>query len=242
MTINDFKIIYAQISRWALPFLLLLLLFLVFTCGHQNNENADLQTRLNASLDRTKQLENQKGQLVAQNSVIFTSDQKQLKALTDSVFSLKDREGRLIKAVESYTQIIQSVNFKGKSAAFDDRPHVNEKGDTVFLEQPADPNLVRVPRPFSYSDSSISFAGKVRKTDVLIDSLKIPNVLSLRTVETKTGLFKRTTQVQAVNSNPAFVNSKIATIQVKHKPTAWNRWIKPALFAGAGVFIGKQLK
>lgn len=242
MTIEEIRTIYAQLSRWALPFLLALLLFLAFRCNRQDAEYGALSRQLDATLDRTKQLENQKGEMVAQNTVLFTSSQKQIKALTDTVFNLKDREGRMIRAVLDYSKIIQEANFRNKSAGFQDKPTVNAKGDTVYLSQPADPDLIRVPRPFRYSDSTIDLAGRVRKNDVLIDSLKIPNILSIRTAEVKTGIFKRSTVVQAVNSNPAFINSQIASVKVTHKPSAWNRWIKPVLFAGAGLYIGSTLK
>lgn len=242
MELNEFKIIYAQVARWALPFLLLLLLFLAFNCTRQNTENKQLSQSLQTNLERTKQLENQKGEMVAQNNVLFTGNQRDLRALTDTIFNLKDREERLIRSVLSYSKIVQEASFKNKAATFDDRPTVNEKGDTVFMPQPTDPDLIRVPRSFGYSDSTIFLSGKVRKADVLIDSVKIPNVLSIRTAEVKSGIFKRSTVVQAINSNPAFKNTGIATVEVKHKPTAWNRWVKPVLFAAAGVFIGSQIK
>lgn len=243
MNLEDCKTIYAQIARWALPFLLLLLLFLAFRCNRQEAEGADLRGQLQASLERTRQVENKNGQLVSQNSIVFTRNERDLKALSDSVFNLKDREGKLIAAVSAYTRIIQAANFGHKSAQFDNRP-VIVKGDTVKIEQPADPDLVRVPRSFSYADSSLSFEGTVYKNSVDVDSLKIPNTLSLRTVEVKSGFLNlgKTTQVQAINSNPAFRNEKIAQIQIKKRATAWNRWIKPALFAGAGIYIGSQLK
>lgn len=242
MTTDEIKLIYAQVARWALPFFILLIIFGAFNCHRQNSDNLDLNAKLNASLQRTQQLENKTGDLVAQNQVLFTMRQSDLKTFTDSVFNLREKDDRLTKAVLAYTKIVQEAKFGNKSASFDDRPTINEKGDTVFLPQPTDPNLVRVPRPFTYSDSTIVFAGKVRKNDVLIDSLQIPNTLSLRTIETKKGLFGRQTTVQAINSNPAFKNTGLAQIQVKHKPTAWSRWIKPSLFAAAGIFVGSQIK
>jgi hypothetical protein len=244
MTLNEYKVIYAQVSRWALPFLLLLLVFLAFRCNRQGKDNGDINGQLRASLQRTEQLENRNGDLVAQNTVLFTRSQNDFKALTDTVFNLKDKAAKLTKAVLSYSQIVQEANFKGKTATFDDKPTVNEKGDTVYITQPADPDLVRVPRPFSYSDSTIAFAGKVRKSDVLIDSVKIPNVLSLRVITQKTGFLNmgRRTVVQAINSNPAFKNTGIVTMEVKPKASAWSRWIKPALFAGAGIYVGTKLK
>jgi hypothetical protein len=238
---DDIKIFYAQASRWAFPLLIVLLLVSVLTCSHEKDERTGLAERLNDIEKKTVQLENKNGQMVAQNVQLLTRNEDELKALTDSVFNLKDREARLVAKVTSYTKIIQDARFKDKIAVFHDTIRdPNDTGRIVIIQQPADTNLIAVPRPFAYSDSTINFAGVVTRRGVKIDSLEVPNNLFFRTLEQKTGFLKlgRTTVVQALNSNPAIQNTGIASVSLKQRPNWWLRWGKPLVAAlAAGVVV-----
>lgn len=241
MTPEKINLYYAQVTRWAFPVLIVILLVSLFTCNKRTAQNDGLEKLLNDSEKRTIQLENDRGQLVAQNEQILTMNKKSIEDLTDSIFNLNRKQEKLIADVLNYYRITQNANFRDKFAGFIKVPvkDPNDSTKIVYIEQPQDTNLIRVPQPFAYSDSTIRFAGEVRRTGVLIDSVHVPNTLHLRTLTQKTGFLNlgRKTVVQALNSNSAIVNSGIASVAVKNQPSAWNRWIKPILFGAAGSFI-----
>lgn len=240
------KSYYAQASRWAFPVLIVLLLVSLFTCNRERSERTTLEQRLDASEAHTVQLENENGQMVAENKTILTDNARELKDLTDSVFNLKKREAKLIGSVSTYARIVQNAKFSGKTAPFIDKPRTdpNDTTKTVYLPQPADTNLMRVPRSFVYpgndqQDTTIKFSGTVTRRGVTVDSLEIPNTLHFRIAQQKTGFLKlgRTSVVQAVNSNPAIQNTGIASIIVKQKASFWIRVVRPVLAAAVTGFV-----
>lgn len=243
MIFEDIKSIYAQVSRWAFPLLGVLVLACFLTCNRERDERIGLEDRLNASERRTIQIENDRGQLVAQNEQIVTIMGGHIKAVSDSVFALRRDRERLIAAVTNYTRITQAATFRDKTGTYIDTFY-KDTGRTVFIEQPQDTNLMRVPRPFTFSDSTIAFGGVVTRKGVRVDSLNVPNTLHIRMATEKTGFLKlgRKNIVQAVNSNPAIQNTGIASIAVKPKAGWWNKWGKPVLVAGASVFIYSKTK
>lgn len=241
MTLQEINSFYAHASRWAFPLLIILLLTSLFTCTHERGQRTDLAKRLNDMEARTQQVENERGQLVAQSDKILNVTGEEIDNLTDTIFNLKQSQERLISQVLNYSRITQETRIKGKTAPFIDRP---AQPGTVVIPQPQDTNLIRVPRAFSYTDSTITFDGMVTRLGVTLDSLTIPNILHLRTVEQRTGFLNlgRVTTVQAINSNPAIKNKGIASMTIKARPNWWNSWGKPLAAAGAGIFIYSKIK
>lgn len=238
VSIDDVRAVYQRISAWALPVLIALLAITVFTCNKEKDERGHLSEALDAQSKRTNQIVNQNGLLVAQNQKLLTSDRRELKDYTDSIFNLKRQNSRLVATVSDYTRIIQEAKFRDKNAGYTDKPQKDPNDTTkiVYLPQPADPDLIRVPRSFAYSDSTINFEGTVLKERVRVDSITIPNTLHIRTVENKTGFLRlgRTTTVQAFNTNPAFTNKELVSVTVKPKK---NTLGKIAIAVAAG-FLG----
>jgi hypothetical protein len=95
----------------------------------------------------------------------------------------------------------------------------------------------------SFKDSAehYQFAGKVLPTGIRLDTLALYDTASFLIAEKKASLFKRETVIQTVHSNPFYVSFGTQSITLRKRSTAWNRWIKPALFFSAGVFIQSKL-
>src|ERR1044072_4086438 len=247
---EKFKLYYAQASRWAFPFAIAALIVSLFTCNRNQRQAEDRVATLEAMLDaqekKTVQIENEKGQLVAQNEQLKTNAQD-LKALTEEVFRLKEQDERIIKAGTSYSRIPQEAVFRKIDASWDDHIVPSKDGnDTaiVYVPQPADTSLIRVPRTFAYQDTTITLAGTVFRSGVRIDSMRIPNQVHFRTVIQKTGFLNlgRKTVVQAFNTNPRIGNTGITSVAVDVRPNWWHRWGEPLASAAVTGFVVNRIR
>lgn len=242
MSIEKLKASYARASAWALPILAVLLLFSLRECGKRADLAGELRVDLDSVARQARQFENKAGILVAENEQLTVETGKQLERLTDTIFNLKRQDERHIKTISSYARIIQNGKWIGKTGKWVDTVTVT---DTNFVNVDLEPdtNYLRVPRDFSYMDSAIAFSGTVDRAGVHMDSVGISNTLHFRTAEKKSGFLnlKRSTTVQAINTNPGITTMGLTSLSVKHKTTAWQRWIKPVLFAGLAAVATAQI-
>jgi len=236
-----------NILPWAIAAILLFALIGVGTCNRQKNDKIeDLEAQLEFSKKETIQFQNKYGEMVAQVEQIATTNEKTIKDLSAKVFNLTASQEATVKKVTDFTRIIQSVSNKN--------PIVIRYTDTV--EKPSDfyvgnlvnkDSVVIPPRKFQDSTANYSIAGTVLLEGVTIDKVNFPDTLSTRTIlQRPKGLINRifkpnTYQVQSIHTNPLYQTSGIQNITLKEKPNAWNRWIKPALFLGGGVFLGSKI-
>jgi hypothetical protein len=235
----DFKKVYAQASPWALPLLGVLFIISLWNGCHKAELVGDLTGVVDSLQKKTVILTNEKGQAIAQNQQATVASGKQLQALTDSIFKLRKEDQRKTKTVEAYARIVQQYEAGGKFATFkeDFTDLVYEPDTPATARTPAptraDSNTIRVPKPFMYWDSTITFTGRVTRTGVWLDSIHIDNTVHLRTVVQKKGFmgFGSVTSVQVLNSNPAITTTGVTSLVVSKAPKWWNRWGK--LVAGA---------
>lgn len=233
--------IYEQIARYTLPVLLIALFFSFRACNHNALELTGARGQLDSLEIQTKQLTTKNGMLVAQAKQIETSSAEELKKATAEIFDLKKKDARRVKEVQEYARINQELKIKNRFAEFEPDTVFVPRVETSLVVVPADTsNYLRVPRAFSFTDSVIAIAGKVERKGVQIDSVKVSNQLHYRVVTNKTGFLRlgRSTDVQAVNSNSAIVNTGVTSVRVKHAVSWWHRWGKPlaaAIVAGAVV-------
>lgn len=234
------KQLYAQLSRWAFPLAVIAIILFMRDCSGKGDEITRLELNLDSLAKQVVQVQNERGQLVAEAEQQEIQTAAQLKELTDTIFQLKKRDANRVKTVQQYARIIQEFKAKEKFA-----PFVPEEDSTPAAAQvpvlPVDSNLIRVPRPFLYADSTVSFAGTVTRAGVRLDSIEVLNTLHYRTLVKKTGFLRwgRTSTVQVLNSNPAITTTGLTTVTVPHRPGWWHRWGKPltaALIAGGGVY------
>ena len=192
---------------------------------------------------RSKVYENAAGQLVTENTALKAENSKVIADLTDSIFKLKIKDATMLKSKQSYTRINQEINVKDKTADY--IPDEKEENKPIAAAPGIDTtNLMRVPQRFLYTDTSVTFAGTVKKSGVTMDSISIKNTTHLREVTKKKGFLNlgRETTVQAINSNPAVINTGISTIRVQARPNWWNRWGKPVAAAVLAGIAVDQLK
>lgn len=241
----NFKQVYARVSPWALPFLVVLFLLSLFTCNRQRGAVADLRLDLDSVARLARHFENEKGQVITENQVLKAEGARQIQDLTDTIFNLKKEDRKKIKQIQDYTRIIQQFKTDPKFAPFTDSDFLElvKKDSTQTAVTPAhatDSNYIRVPRPFMFWDSTVRFAGRVTLRGVWLDSIRIENSLHFRTVIEKTGFMNmgRKTSVQVLNSNPAITTMGVTKIETGNKPNWWNKWgklVAGAVLGGIGV-------
>lgn len=238
---TQIKSIYARLSRWALPLLAVILFFSLRECRSNRQGVANLRLDLDSVARQAVQIENARGQLIAENNQLQATNGRQLEQLTDTIFDLKKKDQKRVKTVQEYARIIQQFNAGGKLAQFVTDPTDTSTKAAAAVPPPCtDSNYVRVPQPFIYMDSTIIFRGRVTRVGVWLDSIRIENTLHYRTVVNKTGFLGlgRSTTVQVLNTNPAIQSLGVTSIIVPHRVNWWHRWGKPlaaAILAGAAV-------
>lgn len=237
----NFKNIYAHVSKWAFPLLIVLFILSWRECRHRGESLADLSISLDSAARQAKHYENEKGQLIAENRQLEAQGSAQLQRLTDTIFNLKKENSKQVKTVQQYAQIIQKFQVKDKFVPFDPVP-VDSPVVVAPQPGPVDTNKIRVPRTFNYSDSGTTVAGTVTYRGVTLDSIGVENTVHFRTVTNKVGFLKlgRETTVQVLNSNKDVQTVGVISIAVPHKVGWWHRWGKPVLFAAlAGVAVNQ---
>lgn len=187
---------------------------------------------------------NKKGITIIEQKVAEVNNADILKKLSAENFDLKKKNERLIKKVNAFVSTNQQVKIEDEIIPYDSTDYVMVKPDDYFYNDSLvhRDSVIIPPLKFKAEKKDYSITGAVLKTGVQIDSLTLQNTISWRIAEKKTGFFKRETYIQAINSNKYFSNTGMNSIVVKQKTTAWNKWIKPVLFLGAGVFITQKIK
>lgn len=242
----DFKKAYAQASPWALPLLGILLIVSMWNGCHKNELVGDLTGVVDSLQKKTVILTNEKGQAIAQNTQATVASGQQLQALTDTIFKLRKEDQRKTKTVEAYARIVQKYEAGGKFAPFqpDDFTDLARTDTPAHAPARGDSNYIRVPKPFMYWDSTITFTGRVTRTGVWLDSIHIDNTVHLRTVVQKKGFMGlgSVTNIQVLNSNPAITTTGVTSLVVSKSPKWWNRWGKPVAAAILGGIIVDHFK
>lgn len=246
----NLKEIYAHLSRWALPFLVIALILSMWNGCQKQVIVGDLTNVVDSLAKQTKTLTNANGVLVAQNKAQEVQSSRQLEDLTRQVFDLKKRDEKRVKEVQQYVKIVQEYQAKDKLAQWTD-DHVPDMnvGDTAkvsdnnvaHLPQPVDTNLIRVPRGFAFNDSTLSLWGRVTRAGVRVDSARVRNEVHLRMATLKTGFLNlgREQVVQVINTNPSFTTTGVTSLKVKDRVSWWHRWGKPVAF-GVLTFIASD--
>lgn len=175
---------------------------------------------------------NKNNELIYQQEVAVYENDKKLKELSNEIFDLKRKNSKLIKQINSFVKIDQSLVVDSIFISYTDTVYVNIDGE----------DYIRVPKSYSLLTDHYSMKGSVDKLGLSIDSLGINNTISYREVEIKRGLFKNPeTHIQVINSNPYVQVNNLQSLTVKHRVSAWNRWIKPTLVGIAAGVVTYQI-
>lgn len=214
---------------WKHIIVLLMLMTIVVLVNRTNNQRKTINdlkadtTRLSTQIDTFR---NKTGLLIAEQQVAEYENKQRLKELSNTIFDLEKKNQRLVKQVNYYGQVGQITKIDSVFI-----PYV----DTVLIDTGIATNMISVPKKFSTKDKYYTIEGIVKKEGVSVDNIEIINTVSFREIEKKQGLFKAPiTTLQVINSNEFVTTTGITSVNVKHKPSAWNRWIKPTL-VGLGV-------
>lgn len=212
-------------------------------CKYHQAQSTDWQGKHDYLTQKFDTLINKHNQVVTEQVVAKVANDKIIKEMSVKLFDLEKKNEKLIKSVQTLVSTKQKVVVQDRISYFDttfaaETPSVPIYNDSLV---PRD-QVIIPPQKFDIQDEHFSLAGIVKKDAIVIDSLSFNNTITWRIAEKKRNIFsKRETVVQSINSNPYFSTVEMNSITVKHKTNAWNKWIKPALTFGAGVFISSKL-
>ena len=207
----------------------------VKACNDNAYEAATWKARYDTATATIRTLKNRTGQAVTEQKAAVFASARDVQAASAKGFNLTKKKERKIKQVALYAEVEQAVKLSDTIVPHPPTPSLIGVGKAV--------DSVAVPLLFEKRSDRYSIAGQVTKEAVIIDSLSIYNTVRLRLAERRAGLFRpNETVVQVMNSNPLVVTTGMKTLTIKHKPNAWNKWMKPVAFAAAGVIIGRAGK
>lgn len=192
-----------------------IVIILMRECQHQRDTDG-LLIDISNYKDTAYSYELENGKLAFYNDALELENEKQIKALLsrDEDFKLLLEGFKDIDATGSITNVF------------------NVKNDTVKLYDtiPCDFEPIKVER----ISSEYTFNGTIMRTNFIIDSLKVPNEIKFVVGEKKTGLFKKESTIEVVNSNPLITTTGITAYVIEEK----NKWGKRILIFASGVLVG----
>jgi hypothetical protein len=195
---------------------IIILLFSIRECNNQKNVN-NLINQISNYSDSAKYYKSVNGNLIAYNSILKVQNEKQLKSILENYQILKD-EIKKIKKIQNVTNINHQTIIK----------------DTVEIPKdsiPCDFNPFTIYKKNNY----FQFKGILSKDNLIIDSLVIPNQMSIILGKRKIGFLKYEEQVNVINSNPHIIVTNLSNIQVEQNKEWWEKgWVK----ISAGLLIG----
>ena len=216
----------------ALVSLILFILLKARQCNNNEYDAINWKARYDSLKVEFVTFKNKAGQQVIEQKPAVFADAEAVKKASAKAFNLKKKDERKIKKVMAFVKVEQEVAISNDSISISTEFEGIEKSDSIA-----------VPVAFVKDTGDYYMEGHITKTHLVIDSMSIYNTISMRIAEKKKGVFKKGTVVQVVNTNPLLVNRGIQSTIVNHKPTAWSKWVKPALVAVVtGVLTYKLVK
>ncbi len=190
---------------------------------------ADMLHKLDSMVNLARNFENKKGQVVTDNNALIASNEAVLREMSKTIFDLRDEQERMVKKITYLTVIKQQVRYDSVFLRYDTSRRI-----PLIAQGRSD--SIGVPQIFSLSDTTSGVFGRVLKTGVSLDSIWVNNNVWLRHGVRKKGFLNLGKEdfVQAVNTNPMVRTTGLGTVTYHQKPSAWNRWIKPALSGALG--------
>lgn len=212
--------------------LIITLLISISTCNSYRTKAGNAEAKyeyLHQSIDSLKDVQ---GRIIAIQDVAITQNEADIKAMSDVIFDLKQKDAKRVKEVESLVRVIQQMHL-----------------DTVYVPfnvhdttQVRDTGTLKVPMDFKDSTKDYDISGTIYKSGMDIH-LIVPDTVSTRIIVQKQGLFKKPKEVLQIIHSNSFVKTIGANSMVlQHKTSAWNRWLKPLLAAVAAGFIEYKLR
>lgn len=257
MTIASLKkkvIDFFTIERAAIVILLLLLIFGagMFKRTYDSQRMKDgIIDSLTLANQTSVSFINKQNEVITQQKVLITESQSSIKKYTDSIFNLKKSEQRKVKEVIAfYSEKLKAALADTVYIPFAIDPEAEDSSAEEYTFEESDceefiknalVGKIDVPKTVALDSSGVfKIDVTILEKGLRINKLEVPDTLSLRVIENKTGLFKpRTLDVQAKHSNPMFTNIDQTSILYKPKPKG--KWLVRALILGLGIYLGTKL-
>lgn len=192
-----------------LVFLFILLLTLMLGWRNIKKENQHLLSQVELKEQVFEKYKNEKGQTIATQEQRILEMTKENMALIETVNKFKKIKGQV--QIETVTEIKEvKVPYEVRVETFLDK----------------DSNLfVKVPLPFTKTDSFYTIKGKVEHDGVAFDKISIPNTLTITTGQVNGGFFKKDKYIVEVKSdNPHTDITKLKNTEFKPKTKFFKKW------------------
>lgn len=206
-------------------FLIIMLLTLLFGWHKIKQENEYLLSQVELKEQVFTKYRNEKGETIA------TQEQRILEMTKENM--------KLIQTVNDFKKIKGQVQIETVTEIKEVKVPYEVRVET-FLDK--DSNLfVKVPLPFTKTDSFYTIKGKVEHDGVAFDKVSIPNTLTITTGQVDGGFFKKDKYIVEVKSdNPYTDITKLKNTEFKPKTKFYKKWwFGFSLGAVASIFLLK---
>jgi len=190
-------------------FLIIMLLTLLFGWHKIKKENEYLLSQVELKEQVFTKFKNEKGETIA------TQEQRILEMTKENM--------KLIQTVNDFKKIKGQVKIETVTEIKEVKVPYEVRVET-FLDK--DSNLfVKVPLPFTKTDSFYTIKGKVEHDGVVFDKISIPNALTITTGQVDGGFFKKDKYIVEVKSdNPHTDITKLKNTEFKPKTKFYKKW------------------
>jgi hypothetical protein len=186
-----------------------MLLTLLFGWHKIKKENEYLLSQVELKEQVFTKFKNEKGETIA------TQEQRILEMTKENM--------KLIQTVNDFKKIKGQVQIETVTEIKEVKVPYEVRVET-FLDK--DSNLfVKVPLPFTKTDSFYTIKGKVEQDGVAFDKISIPNALTITTGQVDGGFFKKDKYIVEVKSdNPHTDITKLKNTEFKPKTKFYKKW------------------
>jgi hypothetical protein len=186
-----------------------MLLTLLFGWHKIKKENEYLLSQVELKEQVFTKFKNEKGETIA------TQEQRILEMTKENM--------KLIQTVNDFKKIKGQVQIETVTEIKEVKVPYEVRVET-FLDK--DSNLfVKVPLPFTKTDSFYTIKGKVEHDGVAFDKISIPNALTITTGQVDGGFFKKDKYIVEVKSdNPHTDITKLKNTEFKPKTKFYKKW------------------
>lgn len=213
------KDIATKFKTHAIYLVVILIVLAFFSIREMINQknNDDLIDKISTYSDSARYYKGKNGEVVAFNNVLKVNNEEQLRSLLSTNEQIRDeikkfKSLRDVTTIKTYTVIHDTIPIPANSIPCDFKPF-----------------------PITKLDKNYTFKATLSKNDFVIDSLIIPNDISIIIGKRKVGFMKYEEQVTVKNSNPYVNTTNLSNISVKHEKKWWDRGI---VKFGAGFVVG----
>ena len=137
-----------------------------------------------------------------------------------------------LKKIKSQVKIISQIALDSVFIPFHDTLYI----DTSNKINNALNSFISVPRKFNISNMFYSFDGTVKKTGVILDSVRFNNQMTITFGLKSIGIFKKPTPVVDIEYNSPYINTKSLNNIVIKNELKW--YEKKPVFFGFGIVGG----